>query len=118
MFNTSGVDGLVRKYESTAAAAEDLIDDYISKKSRGMDLKPKTLTVLGVKLGAWGREKYGVKPKKVDAFEFYVDYLTHLEEEIKKARKEAKKKVYPTAFITFNRRTAQVCERCLGFFRV
>ena len=29
------------------------------------------LTVLGLKLGAWGRDKYGIKPKKVDALEFY-----------------------------------------------
>jgi hypothetical protein len=29
------------------------------------------VTVVGATMGAWGREKYGLKPTKVDALEFY-----------------------------------------------
>jgi hypothetical protein len=32
---------------------------------------PLQVTVLGMKMGAWGKEKYGLKPKKVEALEFY-----------------------------------------------
>lgn len=28
------------------------------------------MTVIGPTMGAWGSEKYGMKPKKVEAFEF------------------------------------------------
>jgi len=109
MYNTSSLDALVATYDKTSMAVKDLVDDYISKKNRGgIELKPKMITVIGASLGAWGREKYGMKPKKVDAFDHYIDYLTHLREEITEAQGEAKERVYPTAFVTFNRRTAQV----------
>lgn len=32
----------------------------------------------GAQYGKWGRDKYGVKPKKVDALEFYPDRLQEL----------------------------------------
>lgn len=106
--DTAKLDALVRDYESTALAARDLVDDYISKKNRKIELKPKKLTVIGAKLGPWGREKYGLKPKKVDAFEYYQDRLAFLWSEIEAAQEEAKTAVWPTAFVTFTRRTAQV----------
>ncbi len=28
------------------------------------------MTVIGATMGAWGKEKYGMKPKKVEALEF------------------------------------------------
>lgn len=31
----------------------------------------RQVTVLGVRMGDWGKEKYGMKPKKVEALEFY-----------------------------------------------
>lgn len=108
IYDTSALDKLVAEYQSTAKAAEDLIDDYISKKRRGKELKPAVKTVNGVLLGAWGREKYGLKPAKVDAFEFFVDRLSYLKEEIEEARTQAKGKHKPAAFVTFKRRTAQV----------
>ena len=107
-YDTTTLDGLVAAYETTKMAAQDLVDDYISKKQRGLELKPKQITVTGATMGAWGREKYGLKPTKVDAFEFYQDRLTYLREEIASAQKEAKQNVYPSAFVTFHRRTAQV----------
>jgi hypothetical protein len=38
--------------------------------------------VIGPLLGAWGKEKYGLKPVKVDAMEHYVDLLKHLKEQV------------------------------------
>jgi len=38
--------------------------------------------VVGAQYGKWGREKYGVKPQKVDALEFYPDRLRELWERI------------------------------------
>lgn len=108
MYDTFALDKLVADYDATCLAAQDVIDDYISKKRRDVELKPKMMTVIGAKMGEWGRTKYGLKPVKVNAFDFYTDRLTYLREEITKAQGEAKEKVYPTAFITFNRRTAQV----------
>lgn len=34
--------------------------------------------VTGAQYGKWGREKYGLKPQKVDALEFYPDRLQEL----------------------------------------
>ena len=31
---------------------------------------PLQMTVIGATMGAWGKEKYGLKPKKVEALEF------------------------------------------------
>jgi hypothetical protein len=107
-YDTTALDALVADYDKTALAAQDLVDNYISQKSRGIELKPKTMTVIGAKLGAWGREKYGLKPVKVDALEYYQDRLAYLQSEIDTAQMEAKKGVWPSSFVTFNRRTAQV----------
>jgi hypothetical protein len=107
-FDTSALDALVADYDKTALAAQDLVDNYISQKSRDIELKPKMMTVIGAKFGAWGREKYGLNPTKVDALEFYQDRLAYLKTEIDTAQIEAKKSVWPSSFVTFNRRTAQV----------
>ena len=107
-YDTSGLDSLVGEYEKTSMAAQDLVDDYISKKRRDVTLEPKMITVIGAKMGAWGRDKYGLKPAKVDAFEFYQERLTYLKEQIAVAQVDAKQKVWPSSFVTFNRRTAQV----------
>lgn len=29
------------------------------------------VTVIGATMGAWGKERYGMKPKKVEALEYY-----------------------------------------------
>lgn len=107
-YDTTVLDKVVAEYEKTSMAAMDLVDDNISRKTRGLEIKPKVITVLGVKMGAWGREKYGMKPQKVDALEFYSDRLTQLKTEITAAQEQAKTQVWPTAFVTFSRRTAQV----------
>ena len=38
----------------------------------------------GAQYGKWGREKYGLKPKKIDALEFYPDRLQELWTQIQK----------------------------------
>ena len=40
--------------------------------------------VTGAQYGKWGREKYGLKPQKLDALEFYPDRLKELWSSIQK----------------------------------
>ena len=42
------------------------------------------MRVTGAQYGKWGREKYVLKPKKVDALEFYPDRLQELWTQIQK----------------------------------
>ncbi len=39
---------------------------------------PVQVRVIGARYGKWGRDKYGAKPQKVDALEFYPDRLREL----------------------------------------
>ena len=45
--------------------------------------------------------------KQVDAFEFYVDRLQHLRQEVLSEQQAAKKKALPSAFVSFNSRRTQ-----------
>lgn len=52
----------------------------------------------GAQYGKWGREKYGVKPQKLDALDFYPDRLRELwramqEEQVSFERKKRKEKL-------------------------
>lgn len=42
------------------------------------------MRVTGAQYGKWGREKYGLKPQKLDALEFYPDRLKELWSNIQK----------------------------------
>lgn len=52
-------------------------------------------------MGAWGREKYGLKPVKKDCLEYWPDRLEYLREQILLKTKEAHAKFVPCAFVTF-----------------
>lgn len=108
--NTGKLDALTAEYEKIKLAMTDLVDNYISLKRRGKELKIKKVTVLGVRMGEWGKEKYGLKPKKVEALEFYRDRLTELRRLILEEQQNARApdNLYPAAFVTFKRRTSQV----------
>uniref|UniRef100_A0AAD5H1R9 ERD4-related membrane protein n=1 Tax=Chlorella ohadii TaxID=2649997 RepID=A0AAD5H1R9_9CHLO len=108
--DTSKLDPLVAEYEKRKQALTDMVDNYISLKRRGKELKVKQMTVIGATMGAWGKEKYGMKPKKVEALEFLRDRLTELRRAIKEAQEEALEPghVFPAAFATFRNRTSQV----------
>lgn len=108
VYNTATLDGLVGQYTALKGTAEDLLDDLISKKRRGKQLKPLQTRVFGIKMGAWGNEKYGAKPVKVNTFEFYKDRLNFLKSEIDKEAEGAKASSYPTAFVTFRTHGSQV----------
>ncbi|KAL6782290.1 hypothetical protein ACKKBG_A06245 [Auxenochlorella protothecoides x Auxenochlorella symbiontica] len=108
VYNTSELDPLVAEYEKRARVLEDLLDDYISKKRRSAKLKIKKMTVVGPTMGAWGREKYGLKPVKVEALQFLHDRLEQLKVEIEEQQVKARGKLFPSAFVTFNARLAQV----------
>jgi Late exocytosis, associated with Golgi transport len=68
---TSALDGLVGTYEKTKNQAISVIDTAVAQYKAGKKVKVVKKTVVGATLGQWGREKYGVKPVKIDAFEFY-----------------------------------------------
>lgn len=107
----SAIQPLMTEYENIVRAAEDLIDDIISKKKRGrpLDKEPMT-TVIGPKYGAWGRERYGIKPVKVKSLDFYVERLQYLKTEIEEQQSKAMSdnSVWPAAFVSFQTRSAQV----------
>ncbi|PSC73975.1 ERD4-related membrane isoform B [Micractinium conductrix] len=107
---TDKLDPLVAEYERTHQAATDLLDNYISLKRRGKEMKPKKVTVIGAKMGEWGKTKYGLKPKKVEALEFYCDRLTELRRLVLAEQEAARSpdNLYPSAFVTFKRRVSQV----------
>jgi hypothetical protein len=57
--------------------------------------------VIGALLGAWGKERYGMKPVKVDALDFYPARMTELKRQIREAEPLARSDFYPTSFVTF-----------------
>ena len=69
------------------------------------DPKPRhelsQVRVLGATLGEWGREKYGLKPVKMDALEYLPEYLAHLRDAIKEEQAAARETNAPCAFVTF-----------------
>lgn len=62
--------------------------------------------VMGAMMGSWGREKYGMKPIKKDALEYWPERLERLKEEILKETGEAHNQTVPCAFVTFRRAAA------------
>lgn len=112
VYNTSAIDPLLAEYGKLKLTAEDLLDDYVSQKRRGVaEVKRKTTTVRGALAGEWGRSKYGVDAKgstKVDAVQYCLDKMEALEAQIKKKQEDAKSRPSPSAFVTFKDRRTQV----------
>ena len=55
-YNTAKLDELVGQYIALKRTAEDLLDDLISKKRRGKELKPlqvRRLLEVGILVGGW-----------------------------------------------------------------
>jgi hypothetical protein len=69
--NTSSLDPLVDSYDKLVNEAASAVDVAVAQYKNGKNVKIVRKLVVGATLGEWGREKYGVKPVKVDAFEFY-----------------------------------------------
>lgn len=107
--DTTVLSALVGQYEKAKEKAYHAVDVNVSQHLNAKKkVKPQKVLVTGPTMGAWGTEKYGKKPKKVDAFEFYIDRLEYLRSEILKEQVEAKKKDYSSAFVTFKTRRTQV----------
>ena len=62
--------------------------------------------VVGPLLGPWGKERYGSKPVKVDALEFYPAHMMELRRQIREAEPQAHADFYPSSFVTFRCRLA------------
>jgi hypothetical protein len=107
-YDTTALDALVARYAALKRTASDAVDDVVARRRRGAPIKPRRALAVGVNLGAWGREKYGARPKRVDAWEYYVDVLGHLRGEVGAAQAAARLRCFPSAFVTFRRRAAQV----------
>ena len=105
VYNTGKLHKLVAAYDKTKEAAfatcDKVVSSYADEKKR-KKMKRVQKTVIGKTMGAWGSEKYGMKPRKVDAFEFYVDRLQYLREEVLSEQKAAKTKSLPSAFVSFS----------------
>ncbi len=127
--DTRALAPLLAAYDSTRAAAEGAVDEAVSAAARGKAaaaLKPARKTVSGATLGAWGREKYGLKPRKVEALPFYAERLEHLRGELRREAAAARRRPAAAAFVTLRTRRAQavaasalMCEdlaawRCAG----
>lgn len=112
VYNTAKLAAVVAAYDKTKEAAfsavDQVVSSYADEKKREKMKKPLSKLVVGKTMGKWGTERYGLKPKKVDAFEFYCDRLAHLREEIAKEQKAAKAKPLPSAFVQFKSRRTQV----------
>jgi hypothetical protein len=76
--DASAVEPLLARHAAAAQALGDLVDDAVSRRRRGKPVEGKKVTVVGARLGAWGRAKYGVGVSKVDAYEHYPALLEHL----------------------------------------
>ena len=112
VYNTAKLTAAVGAYEKTKEAAFSTIDkvvsSYADEKKREKMKKPVTKMVIGKTMGAWGSEKYGLKPKKVDAFEFFCDRLEHLRGEVLREQEDARSHPVPSAFVSFRSKRAQV----------
>lgn len=107
--DTSALDAAVSQYEKIKGLLTDLVDDYISQKRRGKEIKRKQVSVTSLTLGEWGKERgFTKKPKKVDALEFWRDYLGELLRRVREEQDKALGRLYPTAFVTFATRKSQV----------
>lgn len=105
---TSRLDSLHSEYENIKDAAINAIDGAITRHQKGKRMKPRMKTVIGPKYGTWGKNKYGIKPVKVNLYEFMKDRMEYLREEVYSSQKESLKMVEPTAFVTFRSRRGQV----------
>lgn len=55
-------------------AIEDYLDSVAFQLKRRRTIKKRyEIKVYGALMGAWGKEKYGIKPVKVDAIQFWTD---------------------------------------------
>ena len=53
---------------------EDYLDSVAFQLKRRRTIKKRyEIKVYGALMGAWGKEKYGIKPVKVDAIQFWTD---------------------------------------------
>lgn len=64
-----------------------------------------------MQFGAWGMHRYGAKPHKQDAMDFWVAHvralLPHIHEQQRACRADPQR-ILPTALVTFKTRRAQV----------
>ncbi|KAL3133713.1 hypothetical protein ABBQ32_008207 [Trebouxia sp. C0010 RCD-2024] len=101
-YNSQGLNKVYNDFEKTKGKLETVLDTYQMKMELHKKLKKRTMVrVTGAQYGKWGREKYGLKPQKVDALEFYPDRLQELWRNIQEEQGAAKSKALPTAFVTF-----------------
>ena len=79
-------------------------------------LAPLQVRVIGLRYGSWGLQKYGKKPVKVDALEFWPARLEHLQHEIKAEQPHAEDAVLSNAFVTF--RWVRIQERVVDVWPI
>jgi len=102
---------LLSEYKKVKQSLEDYIDHCASLLKRRRRIKKAMhVTVFGPSMGKWGIEKYGVKPIKVLALQFWPERLKELVNninEITRNRTNDTENEVPSAFVTFNSRSLQ-----------
>lgn len=104
--DTTNLEARTQDYTKLREKLWDLIAEYTKKKREGKKIKRSEVRVFGALLGDWGKEKYGLKPVKRDALEYWPDYLEHLKELVKEEQAKALTTNVPCAFVTFRSRRA------------
>lgn len=107
-YETAKLDALHSAYETLKGNAINAIDVAVTNHSKGKKMKPRMMRVIGPRYGAWGTEKYGRKPVKVNAYEFMRERMNYLRDEVLKSQKDSHEVVQPSAFVTFRSRRSQV----------
>ncbi|DBA75042.1 hypothetical protein WJX77_009599 [Trebouxia sp. C0004] len=101
-YNAKGLTKMYNDFEKTRGKLETVLDKYQMKMEHHKKIKKReTVRVIGARYGKWGRDRYGAKPQKVDALEFYPDRLRELWDRIQEEQGKAKDKALSTAFVTF-----------------
>eukprot|EP00210_Caulerpa_lentillifera_P002275 g2185.t1 len=109
VYDTSGLEKLLKKYNEALEQLEDLIDHYRQKLNKGwIEITRKRKRLVPLVEGKWAVERFGNKPIEVDLMMFYVEELQSLKNRIIEAQEKIEDVPVPAAFVTFTTRWAQV----------
>ncbi|GLC42966.1 hypothetical protein PLESTB_000281900 [Pleodorina starrii] len=107
--DTSALEPLANEYNDVVQALDDYLEMAKLRLKLRKELPQKQLNILCAKYQDMEYvKKFNTKWfVKVDAVEFWLERLKHLREKIKVEQARCKRKMAPSAFVTFNTRMAQ-----------
>lgn len=108
ILNTTALEPLVARLESTVQSLEDLLDQYAIEIRKGGKIRKRTTRVIPIAEGKWATERWGQTPVKVDSLEFLPFKIEKLKEQILEEEAKAREQITSSAFVVFNTRWSQV----------